>query len=197
VLCNAPCRGTRWVTAERWAGTWTVNLVYYNNGRQFQFQCFLEHKSGLRHRAFASIDQQQYPVYAAQHSLHLSAEVGVTGGVYDVDLDAVVVNCSHLRQDRDPAFPLPIVGVHYTFGHDLIVTKSPALPQDNVNEGGLAMVNMRDDRHVSRVLPVTFSWVALHHRFIHYLFQANHKSPSGTKKAGVPNRPGCSRNAII
>src|SRR5262249_13379688 len=76
-------------------------------------------------------------------------EVGVPGGVEEVDLRAVVPERDVLREDRDPALALERVAVEHALLH-LLVRAEEARRQDHlVDERGLAMVDVRDDRHVA------------------------------------------------
>ena len=67
-----------------------VHLVDDDNGLLAHLKGLLEHEAGLRHGAFEGIDQQQHAVGHVEHALHLAAEVGMAGGVDDVDLDILV-----------------------------------------------------------------------------------------------------------
>ena len=60
----------------------------------------------LRHRAFDRVDEKQHPVHHGQHALHLAAEVGVAGGVDDVDVGAAVADGAVLGEDGDTALAL-------------------------------------------------------------------------------------------
>ena len=60
---------------------------------------------------FDGVDQQQAAVGHVQHALDLAAEVGVAGGVDDVDLDARVGDGGVLGEDGDAPLALQIVGV--------------------------------------------------------------------------------------
>ena len=63
-----------------------IHLVDDDDDRQAELQRMLEHETGLRHRAFKRVDEQQHAVHHLQHALNLAAEVGVAGGIDDVDL---------------------------------------------------------------------------------------------------------------
>jgi hypothetical protein len=70
---------------------------------QSERQCFAQHKACLRHRPFDAVDQQQCAVDHVQHALDLTAEVGVTGRIDDVDFGVVVGDGGVLAQDGDTA----------------------------------------------------------------------------------------------
>ena len=41
---------------------------------------------GLRHRPLGSVDQHEHPIDHAEDALHLTAKIGVTGSINDIDL---------------------------------------------------------------------------------------------------------------
>src|SRR5207237_9378181 len=87
-----------------------------------------------------------------QASLHLAAEVGVTGGIDDVDLHAPVVDRRVLRQDGDPLLPLEIAGVHRPLLHLLVVPEGAGLAEEEVHQRRLSVVDVCDDGAVANLL---------------------------------------------
>src|SRR5450830_1707251 len=127
----------------------TVDLVDDDDGLQAQGEGLAGDETGLRHRAFLGIDQQQHRVDHRQHALDLAAEVGVARRVDDVDVGAFVLDRAVLRQNRDAALFLEIVRVHHA-GIDLLVfTEGAGLAQQLVHQRGFAMVNVGDDGDVA------------------------------------------------
>src|SRR5262249_3080728 len=55
-----------------------------------------------------------------------------------------------LGENRDAALALEIVGIERALGHPLVLAKSARLLQQAVDQPGLAMVDMGDDRHVAK-----------------------------------------------
>src|SRR6185312_2687482 len=80
------------------------------------------------------------------------AEVGVAGGVDDVDLYALVPDSRVLREDGDAALALEVVRVHHPLGDDLVVAEGAGLPEEEVHERGLAVVDVRHDGDVAEVV---------------------------------------------
>ncbi len=72
------------------------------------------------------------------------------GCVDDVDEVAVVVDGRVLGQNRDAPLALELVRVHHPLGHALVGAKQAALPQQRVDERGLAVIDVGDDRHVAK-----------------------------------------------
>jgi hypothetical protein len=60
--------------------------------RQVAGQALLQHVPRLRQRTFGGVDEQQHAVDHRQRPLDLATEVGVPGGVDQVDLDALPVD---------------------------------------------------------------------------------------------------------
>ena len=133
------------------AGARTVDLVDHDDRLEAEGQGLAGHEAGLGHRAFDRVDQQQHAVDHRQHALDLAAEVGVARGVDDVDLDAVVLAGAVLGQNRDAALTLDVAGVHDALGHLLVGTESTGLLQHLVDQGGFAVVDVRDDRDVAEI----------------------------------------------
>ncbi len=97
------------------AGAGTVDLVDDDDGLEAHGEGLLGDEAGLRHGAVDGVDQQQHGIDHRQHALDLAAEVGVTGGVDDVDAVVVPGDGGVLGQDGDAAFTLQIIGIHHPF----------------------------------------------------------------------------------
>ena len=123
-------------------------------GLQAHLQRLAEHELGLRHDAFLGVDQQHAAVDHAQDPLHLAAEVGVAGGVDDVDPGlaglAVPQHRGALGQDGDAALALLVVGVHGALGVRLVGAEDAGLGEQLVDQRGLAVVDVGDDGDVAQ-----------------------------------------------
>ena len=134
-----------------------VGLVDHEEHRQVCGQRLAQHEAGLRQRPLGGVDQQQHPVDHGQPALDLTAEVGVAGGVDDVDdrhaaVGVLTVHRGVLGQDRDALFLLQVTGVHQAL--DSVVTamsQRARLPQHRVDEGRLPMVDVCHDGDVAKV----------------------------------------------
>src|SRR5262249_28732947 len=82
----------------------------------------------------------------------LAAEVGVPRRVDDVDLGRAEAHARVLGEDGDSLLALQVVGVHDALHDLLVLAKHTALPQHRIDEGRLAVVDMRDDRDVADVV---------------------------------------------
>ena len=143
------------------AGVRTVDLVDDDDDRQAERQRMLKDEAGLRHRAFKGVDQQQHAVDHLEHALDLAAEIGVAGGVHDVDLDILVVDGGVLGQDGDAALALNRVAVHDAVGDLLVFAEDAALLEHFVDQRGFAVVDVRDDGDVADILTNHFHWKPL------------------------------------
>ena len=90
-----------------------VDLVDDEDHRQPALERLAQHEARLRERALGRVDEQQDAVDHRQPALHFAAEVGVAGGVDDVELDAVVTDRGVLGQDRDALLTLEVHRVHH------------------------------------------------------------------------------------
>ena len=108
------------------------------------------------------VDEQHDAVDHRQAALDLATEVGVAGGVDDVDRHAVgdagvegrlpgVPDGGVLREDRDALLALEVTAVHGPLGDVVVLAERPGLPQHLVDEGGLAVVDVGDDGDVTEV----------------------------------------------
>jgi hypothetical protein len=61
----------------------------------------------------------------------------------------VIADRAVLREDRDPALALEVVAVHHPLGHVLVLGERARLDQQLVDERGLAVVDVGDDRDVA------------------------------------------------
>ena len=138
-------------------GARTVDLVDHDDRLEAHREGLLGHEAGLRHRAVHRIDQDQHGVDHRQHALDLTAEVGVAGGIDDVDpvLDAGLLvfpgDGRVLGQDGDAAFLFLVVAVHHALGEDGALGQGAGLLQQLVDQGGLAMVDVGDDGDVAKI----------------------------------------------
>ena len=126
----------------------TVDLVDDNDELVPQLQRLLHDKARLRHRSFRRVHEKQNAVHHLQNALHLAAEIGVPRRIDDIDLHSVVMHGGVLRKDGDAALALQRARIHNAFLHHLIFAESTALFQHLIDKRRLAVVNVRDDRHV-------------------------------------------------
>ena len=82
-------------------------------------------------------------------ALPISTEVGVAGGVDEVDLDTLPVDGRGLGEDGDATLALLVVGVHHALHHVLVGGEGSGLAQQLVNQRRLAVVNVRHDGDVA------------------------------------------------
>ena len=134
-----------------------VDLVDDDDRLQAERHRLTQHDARLGHRAFCGVDQEQAAIRHAQDALDLATEVGVAGGVDDVELDPVVSNRRGLGEDGDPLLALEIVGIHDQLADLLVGGEDARLLQQGIHERGLAVVDVRDDRDVAEVCPALFA----------------------------------------
>ena len=92
-----------------------------------QFHGLLEDKAGLGHTAFEGVYQQKDAVYHFEHPLHFAAEVGVAGGVDNIDFNALIKGGGVFSEDGDAPFPLQVVVVHDPVLDHLVFPEGAAL----------------------------------------------------------------------
>ena len=136
----------------RHARVGAVDLVDDEDHRQPRLERLAQHEARLRQRALGGVHEQQHAVDHRQPALHLAAEVGVPGRVDDVQLDVPVAKRGVLGEDRDALLALEVHRVEHPRGHVLAHAERARLPQHGVDQRGLAVVDVGDDRDVADVI---------------------------------------------
>ena len=114
-----------------------------------ELQRFLQNETGLRHRTFCCVNEQNNAVDHLENTFDLTAEVCVTGSVNDVDFRVFIVDCGVFCKNGNAAFALQVIGVHDAGRGFLVFTVDAALLEQTVNQRGFAVVNVCDDGYVS------------------------------------------------
>ena len=68
------------------------SIFDHHNRLESQCKCLARDETGLRHRAFDGIHQQEHTIDHRQHTLHFAAKVGAPRGIDDVDMRAFKVD---------------------------------------------------------------------------------------------------------
>ena len=92
----------------------------------------------------------------------------------------MVANPGNLGQDGDSALALQVVGIHGAFLVFFVGAEDAALIEHGIDEGGLAVIDVRDDGDVSNV------GVAAGHVVFRVFGQEGVKSHFSTALAGTP-----------
>jgi hypothetical protein len=114
-------------------------------------QSLAEHETGLWHRPFHSVYQQQHAINHIHNPLYLAPEIGVAGRVDDVNRHTLIDNAGVLSQNSNTPFPFQVVGIHHPFNNRLIVAENIRLSQHPINQGGLAVVNVGNNGNISYI----------------------------------------------
>src|SRR5207302_7836297 len=96
-----------------------------------------------------------------EDALDCSAKVRMAGGIDDVDLGAAQRQGNVLRQNGDAALALEVVRVENALSSQLAFAKQTRLAQHLVDQGRFAMVDVRNNCHITNV--GTFLFTALRH----------------------------------
>ena len=130
-----------------------VDLVDGHDHRQVLSHGLGEDVAGLGQRAFRGVHEQQDRVDHEQAALDLTPEVGMAGGVHDVEADALVGDAGLLGEDGDAALALEVHGVHDAVHDHLVDAEGAGLAEHGIHQGGLAVIDMRHDGDVAHVCP--------------------------------------------
>jgi len=115
-------------------------------------QRLAQDKARLGHRPVVGVDDQQNAVDHLEDAFDFTAEIGVSGCVNNIDACIAVANGGVFRQDGDTALAFQVVRVHDLADHLFVFPKHAALPKQGVDDRGLAVVDMGDDRNVTQLV---------------------------------------------
>ncbi len=132
------------------AGIGAIDLVDRDDRPEADLQRLADHELGLRHRAFGRVDQHDRAIDHVEDALHLAAEIGMAGGVDDVDAHVLPDDRGRLGEDGDAALLFQLVGIHHALGDALILAVGTGLLQQFVDQRGLAVVDVGDNGDVAQ-----------------------------------------------
>ena len=138
-----------WTSSAR--ASLAVDLVDHHDRVDAAGQRLADHELGLRQHALGGVHQHDGAVHHVQDALHLAAEIGVAGRVDDVDAHVLPDHGGAFGQDGDAALALQVVAVERALGHLLVLAERAGLVQQLVDQRGLAMIDMGDDRDVANL----------------------------------------------
>jgi hypothetical protein len=132
------------------AGVRPVDLVDHHDRLEADLERLGDHELGLRQRALSGIDQDERAIDHVEDTLDLAAEVGMARGIHNIDPCALPDQGRAFSENRDAALALKIVGIERALRHPLVFPEGARLLQQPVNQSGLAMVDMGNDRNVAK-----------------------------------------------
>ena len=128
-----------------------VYLVHNHYDTQAELQGVRQDETSLRFGSFVGVDDKQGTVRHIENTLYFSAEIGMSRRVDDVNLGVLVSNGDVLGQNGNAALSLLIVAVEHAFLDLLVAAKDVGGKQQAIDHRGLAMVDVGDDGHVSKL----------------------------------------------
>ena len=129
-----------------------VDLVDDHYRLQSQFDSFLQNKACLWHWSLKGVDNKQHTVGHIEHALHLAAEVAMPRRIDDVDLVVLVADADVFGKDGDAAFALKVIVVEDEVAGLLVVAEKFGLVQHSVDKGGLTVVDVCYNCHITNIL---------------------------------------------
>ncbi len=127
-----------------------IDLVEARHDLEVVLQREVAVGKGLGLDALAGVDHEDHALTGGQRAADLVAEVNVTGGVDEMDGVIAVVQTHRLQLDGDPPLAFDVHRVEVLIAHVPRVDGSADL-EDAVGEGGLAVVDVGDDRQIADV----------------------------------------------
>ena len=132
-----------------WPRGGPIDFVHDDHHLLVQGEGVAQHEARLGHRPLDRVDQEEHPVAHVEDALHLAAEVGVARGVDEVELVPLVADGRVLGHDGDAALALEVVAVHDAGAPGLVLPPDLGLGEHGVDEGRLAVVDVRDDGDIA------------------------------------------------
>ena len=131
-------------------GVLAVDLVDDHDDFQAVGEGFLQDEASLRLRAVECVDEQQHAIDHAEDAFDFAAEIGVAGGIDDIDRVAAPMDGGVLGLDGDALFLLEVHGIHGAFFHGLVGAIHPTLAQELVHQRRFAVVNVRNNTDIPK-----------------------------------------------
>ena len=128
-----------------------VDLIDDDERLLAQSERLFQHETGLGHTALKGVDQKENAVHHHEDALDLAAEIGMSGGIDDIDLGVSVHDGGVLGQNGDTALALQIITIHDAVVDDLVGAENARLTEELVDQSGLAVVNVGNDRDIPEI----------------------------------------------
>ena len=143
------------------ARVFAIDFVDDNDWFDLVFERLFENETRLRLRPIVRVDDEENAVDHFHDALDFAAEVGVAGGIDDVDAVAVPMESGVLGANGDAFLALEIHRVHHPLLDFLVGAEGARLAEQLVDERRLSVIDVGDDGDVADFIhDVDASWVA-------------------------------------
>mmetsp|Transcript_14452 Transcript_14452/g.20088 ORF Transcript_14452/g.20088 Transcript_14452/m.20088 type:complete len:801 (+) Transcript_14452:187-2589(+) len=147
----------------------TVHLVDHKNGLHTLTKSLTQHSLGLDTDTLDTIDNNQSSVSDTKSSSNFRGEIDVPGRVDQVDQKTltgilvlrvsgvnweIIIQRNTSRLDGDTTILFILTSVSETSFTGLIISDNTGLRDQRISEGGLSVIDVSDDTHVTDVLPL-------------------------------------------
>jgi hypothetical protein len=132
-------------------GVFAVDFVDDDDDFEAVVEGFAQDEPGLGLGAVECVHEQQDAVDHLHDAFDFAAEVGVAGGIDDVDGDVFPVEGGVFGLDGDAFFFFEVHRVHGAFFHGLVGAVHAAFAQQFVHERGFAVVNVGDNADIANL----------------------------------------------
>ena len=167
-------------------GVGAVDLVHDRDDRQPGLEGLAQHESRLGPGTVRRVDEQHRAVDHREGPLDLAAEVGVAGGVDDVQPPSPEPEGGLLGEDRDALLALEVEGVEDPVDDGRVGIEGTGLAEHRVDERRLTVIDVGDDRHVTQfVLRPHRHHPVLSHVAVHLRADRRRIAASGISAPGL------------
>ncbi len=135
-------------------GVLAVDLVDDDDGLGAGFEGLAQDETGLGLRAVGGVDDEEDAVDHVHDALDFAAEVGVAGGVHNVDVVFAVFEGGVFGADGDALFAFQVHGVHDALlgGDGLVGAKGARLFEQAIHQRRLAVIDVGDNSDVANMI---------------------------------------------
>ena len=129
-------------------GVAAIDLVDHHDRVNAARQGLADNEFCLRQHALGGVHQHDGAIDHIQDAFDLSAEIGMSGSIDNIDARVLPHHRGDLGQDGDAALFFQFVSIQRAVGHGLMFSESAGLAQQFIDKRSLPMIDMGDDRDV-------------------------------------------------
>ncbi len=129
-------------------GKLAVDLIDDHNQGEILRNGFAQDETGLGLRALLGVDKNQYAIDHLQDAFDFAAEIGVPGGIDDIDRCPIPFDHRVLGPNGNSFFLFQVHGIHCAVFDGLVFTVYPALLKQFVHQGGFSVVHVGNNADI-------------------------------------------------
>ena len=140
------------VMHARGVGVIAVDFIDDDDGFEAFLEGFAEDEAGLGLGAFVGVDDEEDAIDHFHDAFDFGSEVGVAGGIDDIDDTVAPADGGIFGADGDAFFLFEVHAVHGAFFDDLVVAEGTACAEEFIDESGFAVIDVGDDGDIADMI---------------------------------------------